>query len=66
MGFEPIPKIRFQASALDHSDTPTIGHADSQRNKANYGVIILNMLKEKSFFCQSCEMVFLQLLIVSC
>ena len=43
-----------------------LGHADSQLNKSNYGVIILNMHKEKSLFRQSRERVFWQLLIVSC
>ena len=45
-----------------------LGHADSQRNtgKSTCGVIILNMLKEKSLFRQSREKVFWQLLIVSC
>ena len=39
------------------------GHADSQRNKSNYNVVIL---KEKSLSRQSRERVFWQFLIVSC
>ena len=52
-------------TVLNQSLRP-IGHAESQRNKPNYYVIILNMLKEKSLSCQSRERVFWQLLIVSC
>ena len=49
MGFEP-QRLR------------PLDHADSQHNKPNYYVIILNMLKEKSLSRQSRERIFWQLL----
>ena len=42
------------------------GHADSLRNKLNYSIFILNMLKEKILYRQSRESVVWQLFIVSC
>ena len=38
-----------------------LSHADSQYNQSNYDIIILDMLKEKFLFRQSCERVFWQL-----
>ena len=48
-----IQYIRFSTQRLR-----PLGHADSQSNKPTYGVIILNMLKEKSLSRQFRKMYF--------
>ena len=59
MEFEPI--TRFADQRLR-----PLGHADLKLNPTNYGVIVLNMFKEKILFRQSRKRVFWRLLIVSC
>ena len=58
--------LYLKDSMFSNQRLSPLGDAESQRNKLNYYIIILNMLKEKSLSRQSREKVFWQLLIVSC
>ena len=65
IGWDSNP-LHLKENTFSSQRPRPLGHTDSQRNKPNYYVIILNMLKEKSLSRPSCERVFWQLLIVSC
>ena len=50
--------LHLKDSMFSNQRLRPLGHAESERNKLNYYIIILNMLKEKSLSRQSRERVF--------